>query len=181
MTNTIDTQVTAILERVGVAYTASYRGEQSDAIGGARVMDEWQCAFTPTGAKPQTFQFFTGLGLRAKPDATDERQARFDLPGLTTKDIEQRTIYGRHYLAKLETLRKPQAPSAASVLNSLILDSSASAQSFADWASDFGYDTDSRKSLAIYEACQSNGDKLAEVFYGNSEAFASIAELLQDY
>ena len=49
------------------------------------------------------------------------------------------------------------APDAPGVLESLILDSSACQETFADWCGNFGYSEDSRKALALYLRCQEIG------------------------
>jgi len=48
---------------------------------------------------------------------------------------------------------KPAEPTAASVLYSLILDAQGAEQPFDYWCADYGYDQDSRKALATYDAC----------------------------
>jgi hypothetical protein len=45
-------------------------------------------------------------------------------------------------------------PTAADALDCLKMDASSAGGSFEDWASDYGYDADSRKALATFEACQ---------------------------
>lgn len=64
--------------------------------------------------------------------------------------------------AKVAKWQKVQ-PTLSDVLHSLLSDGDAffNAQSFEDWASDFGYDADSRKAEAIYRACDAIGRKLA--------------------
>ena len=74
---------------------------------------------------------------------------------------------------------RPVAPSSASLLYSLILDSSAVAQSFESWCSAYGYDTDSRKAHQIYMDCQANADKLARVFA--PDVIRQLSEALQEY
>lgn len=49
---------------------------------------------------------------------------------------------------------KPTEPPLADVLSSLLSDASNADTTFEDWCGDFGYDTDSRKALATYLACQ---------------------------
>jgi hypothetical protein len=53
-------------------------------------------------------------------------------------------------------------PSADQVLEALLLDASGieSARDFADWCSEYGYDTDSRKAERIYKACQRQAERL---------------------
>lgn len=55
---------------------------------------------------------------------------------------------------------KVSPPDMLHVLESLALDATALHQSFEDWASDCGYDTDSRKAYAIWEACCESARKL---------------------
>lgn len=56
--------------------------------------------------------------------------------------------------ASYKANRKPLAPDLADVLASLAMDSDVlDSGGFESWASDFGYDTDSRAAEAIYRAC----------------------------
>lgn len=49
---------------------------------------------------------------------------------------------------------KPKPPSLDDVLHSLVMDAEAEEMSFDDWCGNLGYDTDSRKALETYLACQ---------------------------
>lgn len=65
------------------------------------------------------------------------------------------------------------------VIHSLLSDSRAGEMSFTDFCSDFGYDTDSRKALAVWEACvETNGKFRALV---GREMFDELETLLSDY
>lgn len=70
-------------------------------------------------------------------------------------------------------------PTAASILHSLILDSSASGQSFPDWCADFGSDSDSIKAFDTYRACLDIAENLRKLF--TTEQRQHLATLLQDY
>jgi hypothetical protein len=72
---------------------------------------------------------------------------------------------------------RPKKPSLDDVLHSLVLDASACDQSFDDWCSDYGYDTDSRKALETYLTCQENATKLRKA----GVDIAAERERLQDY
>lgn len=74
---------------------------------------------------------------------------------------------------------RPVAPTAASVLHGLLLDASAGDDSFADWCDNYGYDTDSRKALETYLACQETAQKLAQLF--TAEQRATLSTMLEDY
>jgi hypothetical protein len=54
-------------------------------------------------------------------------------------------------------------PTADDVVESLILDGSASSASFEDWCADYGLDTDSRSDLATYRACRRLGERFARL------------------
>lgn len=164
MSQKIKNQVTDLLNQSGVNYSAVYRGERRGAFGGDQITDSWDVNFDKTGVGAQSFDFYTGLGLRspAPKNAYGPAPRR-----------------GTLAWAKLENQRKPIAPHAADVLYSLVLDSSACDQSFDHWCDEFGYDTDSRKALETYLACQENSNKLHKVFSGAQ--LEKLRELLQDY
>lgn len=71
-------------------------------------------------------------------------------------------------------------PKAADVLNALASDSAGfdNARSFEDWASEYGYDPDSRKAEKIYRVCERQaaklknflGDDLYQVLLYNTES-----------
>ena len=176
----IETTVDQILQTAGITYSVISRGVKSGALGGTTDMDRWECKFThEKRIKSEEFDFYTGFGLRA-PATKDQRiRASYSFQGLTEKDKKGLTSYGRRYMAEVEKYRKPVAPCAASVLNSLLLDSDSVGQSFANWCGDFGYDTDSRKAFDTYESCQANADKLSRVF--DHSTIEQLREALLDY
>lgn len=65
-------------------------------------------------------------------------------------------------------------PDLASVLDSLRSDSDADGQTFEDWASNLGWDTDSRKAEACFKACKKTAVGLRRVL-GNP-AFHTLLE-----
>lgn len=164
MTKEIESTINQTIEDAGVTYSVTYRGVKNNALGGTAEMDMWACTFTSSKGS-QEFDFYTGLGLRA-PIGKPTNEGPMPRKGsLMYEEMEKR--------------RKPVPPCAASVLHSLILDSCAVGQSFGQWCSDLGYDTDSRKALATYEACQINGDKLNRIF--DRATISKLREALQDY
>lgn len=70
-------------------------------------------------------------------------------------------------------------PSRAEVMSSILLDASAIDDTFEDWCSNFGADTDSRKAKAMYDACVDTGIRLRRMI--GDEAIAKLRELFQDY
>jgi hypothetical protein len=60
----------------------------------------------------------------------------------------------------IEKKTAPTPPKAEDVIDSLIMDASAIGQTFDDWASEFGYDTDSRQAEKVFHECQDAGARL---------------------
>lgn len=118
------------------------------------------------------FEYFTGIGHRSKmEDTVAGRLAALSLKGSHPASIA--------WAEARKAFCKPIAPHVAGLLHSLILDGSACNESFADWCSNFGYDTDSRKAFATYEACQQGIDKLRRIL--SNEQIKAIEKALQDY
>lgn len=164
--NEQDTAVNEALAAMGIAYTARYAGEQVQWDN--QQVDAWRVTFAQVAANgkpaaPFETEFYQGLG---------HRKARRPMP-----EYVHNNSYSRRQWEALHV--KPVAPTAAAVLYCLLSDASATDQCFADWASEYGYDTDSRKAFAIYEACCANGLELRRVFTAAQRA--DLRGLLQDY
>ena len=154
-----------------LSYVVEYTGVQK--------REKWDCDSWRFTMKKQSFEYFTGMAHREDVTADTKKRAAYEFTSLTEKDKSGQTMYGRRYLQRVQELRKPQTPPIASLLYSLILDGSACSESFASWCDSFGYDSDSRKARATYEACQQGFDKLRKVF--SPAQIAHIQELLQEY
>jgi hypothetical protein len=117
----------------------------------------------------QHFDYYTGVGHRYIDRMTV----------LDTKWDYDYVKKNRHrlYMDVLVQVSKPVAPKLDDVLACLVRDAIHSTQTFDDWCSDYGYDTDSRKALQIYMDCQEIAKKLrlARV------PVEKEAERLQDY
>lgn len=161
----IEAKVGEMLAESKVAYVALYAGETK--------RDDWECdawkvAFTKAGpdmiaGDSASFDFHTGLGNRSpQPKPTDGGPA----PRPHTLMWEE-----------LEAKRKPVAPHAADVLACLLSDSGAVGVAFSEWCDEFGYESDSRKALDTYLACQETYLKLRRIL-GDLEPYR---ELLADY
>lgn len=78
------------------------------------------------------------------------------------------------------TSRPIPAPKLEDVLYSLVLDSSViDASGFEDWASDLGYDTDSRKAEALYRKCLQQALMMRRMI--GDTGLTILRELFQDY
>jgi hypothetical protein len=64
-----------------------------------------------------------------------------------------------------------EEPTADGVLDCLLSDASAGEQTFEEFCSDFGYDSDSRKAEATYRACAAMAPRLRRFLGDDFEAF----------
>lgn len=155
-----DIKVDAALAAMGVTFAARYIGEtvkwEDQAVDHYRV-------------KLGAFEtdFYQGLGHR-KPIKGVNGPVKCPYPPHTM---------GAEAWNKQNV--RPVAPTAAAVLYCLLSDMEVIDQSFTDWASDFGYDTDSRKALATYKACCATGLALRKVFTAAQRA--DLRGMLQEY
>lgn len=69
-----------------------------------------------------------------------------------------------------------EPPNARTVVGSLLSDASIAADTFADFCDNMGLDTDSRKAMALYEACQQSGADLRKLVGGQQYAALLNAE-----
>lgn len=74
---------------------------------------------------------------------------------------------------------RPTRPSAASVLYCLLSDARGAEVNFYDWCDEYGYDSDSRKALAVYEACCETLAGLRAVLTAKERD--ELEKLLEDY
>lgn len=171
-TKEIEEAVIDILNHARVDYKARYIGETKNALGGKVAMDRWECTFYSHPRDfVESFDFYTGLGLRSAP------KWGYGISVYDGSHLPPRpgTLLHKQWME----LAKPVAPHPADVLYSLIRDSEAVGMSFANWCSELGYDSDSRKAYATYEECQCNADKLHKVFQKND--ITALETALQDY
>ena len=149
---------TYVTQKCGVSFEVFFTGEQ--------VRDDWQCDgwrfCLKKGKQVESFEYFTGTGHRE----TVRGFVAAGMPGA-------KRVNG-HWQAQ-----RQQKPALVGLLHSIVLDSGAARQTFAEWCADFGYDTDSRKALATYEACQICAEKLGRML--THAQIVHIAEMLQDY
>ena len=122
----------------------------------------------------QIFDYSQGIGYR-KHKYTPDSCLRLHPDCLTTQ-FKFPTSDEIRDLISHDTEAIP--PKADDILQCLVANSDAEDMSFNDWASDFGYDMDSRKALAIYTACQDNANKLRKAGISDLKA---AREAFHDY
>lgn len=150
---TTDETVAEYLAAQHISFTATLVGETKRD---SWTCDEWRVRFekrAQSGGKMAELEthYYTGTGHRKAPA---KRMSWDNAP-------------------------RPVAPSAASVLHSLLLDAHSAEQPFDYWCSDFGYDTDSRKALDIYEACCTIRRDLYKLL--TTEQRDTLRTMLEDY
>lgn len=79
---------------------------------------------------------------------------------------------------KMGTGHGGDAPDRETVLDSLCSDAAGADQTFEDWASDYGYDTDSRKAEAVYRAVVAQTKKLRAFLGDKFDAYVYETERL---
>jgi hypothetical protein len=109
--------------------------------------------------------------LRARNSGESDRPLELVMQG---KQLVDRKIERRALQAILDCSK----PDPLGLLYCLVMDSSAADTSFEDWASEYGYDTDSRKALEIFQQCQDQTRKFRRVVGPLRE---KIETLVQDY
>lgn len=171
--NDIDLTIIKLLEEIKVSFSVVLLGE---TIKNDWVCDHWRATFT-NGSKSETFDYFTGLGHRlSKVDKNKRLLLQFSQKDkgaiLKRKKStgESRVIYGDNWCI---------APTSASVLYSLVLDSGAADESFSNWCDNFGYDSDSISAFNVYQECEKTAKRLKNIF--NHSQLEQLRELLQDY
>ena len=161
-----------LADELGLSLTASNRRAHYDAD------QKWtsirfDCVLTRNGREVWSGPYNLGVGhLKA---ITDIERANGKLPrnaAPTQAQLAALTCY-----AAAERLQ----PKLADVLHSLLSDGSAffDGLTFEDWASDFGYDTDSRKAEAMFRECDAIGRKLARAF--KPEELESLRAVAAEY
>lgn len=162
--NAQDKAVSEYLATQGVTFTAALVGE-IDRDGWT--CDEWRIKLVKraqSGGKAGELStaYFTGTGHRAP---------------MKRAPVTVRAGDPVKYDSKTGKWFAPVAPTAASVLYSLLLDASSADENFYDWCANCGYDTDSRKALSTYEACCSIRADVHKLFtHAEREALAVILE-----
>ena len=153
--------VDAILAENSIGYNVQYLGE---FINDDWKCDKWAVTFKGKNGNKQEFEYHTGLGHRqcVKPRPF----------GWGNYSAVQRKRW-------VHENERPASPFAGAVLHCLLLDMSCANDTFEEWCSNLGYDTDSRKALQTYLSCQENGTKLRRVF--NNDLLKQIEKVLEDY
>ena len=117
--------------------------------------------------KGKIFEYYTGIAHRQGV-------------GFDKKEYERlkHANINDHGLKCLVKSSRATLPCIEDLFYSLVMDSSAAETTFSDWCDEFGYETDSRKALQTYEACQENAVKMRGLIDANMN---TLREYFQDY
>lgn len=145
--------------------------------------DLFNVSFTAVGKEPMTSEYKTGIGHRIEAKSGEFGRATQSAIKAHRDALGVYGVSGNPTLFAVHRGAHPSlfvpAPTAARVLYSLILDADDGSETFDDFCTSCGYDTDSRKALEIYHECQKTLIKLRKVFSGAQ--LEKLRELLQDY
>lgn len=152
-------QIDSLFIASHITYTIMARGEQ--------MRDKWKCdAWLIDFSGPKrgdkfvnpSFDYYTGTAHRVNR-----------LP------LTDKTPYGRRQYELSAVAVKPKI---AGLMYSLIVDD-VSGLSFMDWCSEYGYDYDSRKALAVYHTCEEQTAKMRAFF--PADVMVQLRVILEGY
>lgn len=125
-----------------------------------------------------TFEYSQGIGHLPKGVAPE-----FNLRGNLSVDAAKairNACEGSKIVVPGKGVKSVKTPDILDVMYCLVMDSDVLETSgFEEWASNFGYDTDSRKAKKIYDQCVEQSLKLKAVL--GYEKLEKLRELFQDY
>ena len=170
--------VDKFLADAGIAYSAKFvpQSISRNRREPERLSLNWICVFSRTLGNPATMsiEYMQGIGripgynrtkLRAVVKAMD--------------DAAETGVYPSNPPNVFSKLKPLPHPTAIDVIHCIISDARAASSSFDEWCSECGYDMDSRKALATYDACIKIAREARTVF--GPGGLQELSELLRDY
>lgn len=161
------TALLELIDSLGIECTAEFVPQNQPADKVKHPQLHWRITLK-RGHATLTTPYFEGCGHVAKSE--NEKN-------LTPYEIRRICETGK--LPPMWPRRQP-APKLADVLYCLVLDSDVLEHAnFESWASDFGYDTDSREAEKNYRACIENSLQLRALI--GDQSITTLRELFADY
>jgi hypothetical protein len=155
----------SLLDSLGVTLSLAFLGYQPETA--KPKAERWpHFAWRVTlqrGVESYSSDYRTGIG-HAKPMSPNA-----NLNGLTYSAAETKWY---------NNVKNVNKPTSADIVYSLISDAQSGSDTFEDFCSNLGYDTDSRKAFDTYLACQGALNGMRRLF---REHFDAVAEAAQDY
>lgn len=193
-TETTQAQRLAALAGMGITIESSSPSAGLDGSGGnAWAHIAYAVTLKRSGRVVWSGPYKLGVGHVKQPSVVEATALRFQ-PANPNSDAlihkAERAAKGRPvtYTPEIEAkiaafLARAQkvTPSLPDVMNCLLMDGSPEfdAETFEEWAGNFGYDTDSRKAEKIFAACTETGKAFRRAFTG--EEIAQLRELFANY
>jgi len=184
-----------------VPYSKSRNAETKDERGNPVYSLNWKVTLQRNGRDVLTTDYSAGMGhcpsYNKKAPTSWDRPPRYWQAAICAWECEngfEATMkpffrdftkrQGARSQADIESNRPrvffPIEPKQADVVHSLILDSSVlDSGGFEEWASEFGYDTDSRKAESIYRACLEIALKVRSGL--GESVMSALRDATQDY
>lgn len=159
--STVNAQVINTLNSAGIKFNIIAAG-----VGLNR--DNWECdgwiLKLHKNNNTHNFEYYTGIGHRKYPKGF----------------IVDNTLNPRCIAYEQQNKnKKPVTPDICGIIHSLNLDSQAINESFSNWCDNFGYDSDSLKSLNVYNSCCETAKKYYSVV--DRATREQLEVILQDY
>jgi hypothetical protein len=168
--------VAAVLAREGIEYKAAFVPQSLSRHSGEKDRTlNWRCTFSKKS--PVDGQYFPNGTM-----AIDYSQGIGHIPVMLLGYNPPRAgTVGRDDIVQriTETGIGLPKPAVADIVYCLVVDSTDDHGSFEEWASDYGYDTDSRKAEETYNACRKQTRDAVRVF--GARVLAELATILRDY
>lgn len=166
-----------ILERMKVAVTAVFVPfSQSRNKGEKQPSLNWRVTLMKDGREVmKDVDYMQGCGhcpAEKKTFNTPRMNPKTEKRDAIAYECETGKEYNTRFYSNLgyrPTGKAIAPPSTADILHSLLLDASAlDSRDFADWCSEYGYDTDSIKARDMYDACITTATQLRAAFGQNT-------------
>ncbi len=171
------------IAKLGLTYTATFQPRPQPRETVKHPQLHWLITLT-TGSQVAQFPYAEGMGhvkgYQQPPWNGRMTLAQADEQALYRKTCETGLLY---HVRGIQP-----APDVLDVLYCLVMDASVRhAATYEEWASDYGYDADSRKGEQVYRDCQKQTTDLLRVLGGGTvgraalERLEKLEELFQDY
>lgn len=146
------------LESLGLKCTIVSHGIGNFDDDDKHPMLKWNALFHPASGRPgEAFDYYTGSGCCPKPTPKELGDSN------AASSTDRRKSYIECWAALAAIRRTRWTPDPIEILWAIARDGDALESTFEDWASELGYDTDSRKAERTYRACQENCLRLKKI------------------